>query len=69
MATTAKILLVEDDPAQANLFDSVLKLKGYEVETVYDAEDAATRMTERTFDLVLVDWNCQARWAIPSFVR
>ncbi len=57
MATPARILLVEDDPAQANLFSSVLIMKGYEVVSVFDADAALARMSESAFDLVLVDWD------------
>lgn len=52
-----RILLVEDDPEQADLFARVLTMKGYDVVTVLDAESALERLREQTFDLVLLDWD------------
>lgn len=57
MATADSILLVEDDPAQANLFTTVLQMKGYEVVSFADADAALACMADRTFSLVLVDWD------------
>lgn len=57
MPPAFRILLVEDDPEQANLFSAVLAMDGYEVETVFDAETAIVRLREGKFDLVLIDWD------------
>ena len=57
MTTTARILLVEDDPAQASLFSSVLQMKGYMVVTAHDADAGLAQLTESTFELTLVDWD------------
>lgn len=57
MPSTARILMVEDDPEQAVLFRQVLKLAGYDVVTVPDAETAADQAAASGFDLLLVDWD------------
>lgn len=57
MSTEQRILLVEDDPEQAILFQNVLAIVGYDVAATDDAETALARLTERAFDLVLVDWD------------
>lgn len=57
MPSTARILLIEDDPEQAVLFRQVLKLAGYEVVTAPDAETAADLVAASPFDLLLVDWD------------
>ncbi len=55
MAERKRILLIEDDPDQASLFQNVLALVGYEVRTAEDAETAIPMLGESAFDLVLVD--------------
>lgn len=57
MMAAQRILLVEDDPEQADLFARVLTLKGYDVVTALDSEAALARLREGTFDLVLLDWD------------
>ena len=52
-----RILLVEDDPEQADLFSRVLTMKGYDVVTAFDAEAALSCLREQAFDLVLLDWD------------
>jgi DNA-binding response OmpR family regulator len=53
----SRILLVEDDPDQAELFARVLVMKEYEVVMALDTEAALARLRERRFDLVLLDWD------------
>jgi len=55
--TTAKILLVEDDPEQVRLFSQVLELSGYQVASVHSAEEARARLTAEPFALLLADWD------------
>jgi len=52
-----RILLVEDDQDQADLYQSVLAMAGYEVTASYDAETALARLAEGAYDLTLVDWD------------
>lgn len=54
---SSRILLVEDDPEQANLYAGVLATAGYEVVTTSDAEEALARLAENPVDLALVDWD------------
>jgi len=51
----SRILLVEDDPEQAELF--ALILSDYEVIIAPDAESALVRLVETPFALLLVDWD------------
>ncbi len=57
MAMDTKILLVEDDPDQAKLFETVLTMTGYEVVTAPSVQAAIAVTRERAFDLALVDWD------------
>ena len=57
MTTTARILLVEDDPEQALLFGQVLKASGYLVVTVATAEEAQETLATSPFELLLADWS------------
>jgi signal transduction histidine kinase len=49
------ILLVDDDPAQRSLGESILTTLGYQIETVASGEKALDFLTEKTVDLVLLD--------------
>jgi len=53
----ARILLVEDDPEQADLFARALVISGYDVETALDAGAALALLREGAFDLMLLDWD------------
>ncbi|MHB0936880.1 MAG: response regulator [Armatimonadota bacterium] len=57
MTTTQRILLVEDDPEQAMMFDQVLKSSGYQVVTVATAEEAQASLAASPFNLLLADWS------------
>ena len=52
-----RILLVEDDPDQAELFRLILTSEGYEVVKAMDADAALARLADTPFDLLLVDWD------------
>lgn len=57
MSPHSRILLVEDDPDQADLFMQVLALAGYDVAWASSAEDAEARAREDGFTLAVVDWD------------
>ena len=50
-----KILIVEDEEPIANLIRMNLVKAGYQCETAFDGEAAADAISERTFDLILLD--------------
>lgn len=50
-----KILIVDDEEAIANLLRMNLVKAGYQCETASDGEEAADAITERSFDLILLD--------------
>ena len=50
------ILVVEDEADLALLLRYNLEAEGYEVDTVARGDEAETRLKERSFDLVLLDW-------------
>lgn len=52
-----RVLLVEDDPDQAMLYNQVLALSGYDVIIAPDAEAALVSLADPTIDLALVDWD------------
>ena len=49
------ILLVDDDPEQRSLGESILTTMGYTIETVAGGEEAIVFLEKRTVDLVLLD--------------
>jgi len=55
--SSPRILLVEDDPAQATLFAQVLRMSGYTVVTADTAEEAVELLAASPFDLLLADWD------------
>lgn len=52
----AKLLLVEDDPALAELMEYRFKNEGYEVRTTGDGDEALVMSAEDTPDLIILDW-------------
>lgn len=50
-----KILIVEDEEAISNLIRMSLQKAGYSCEQAMDGESAADRISEHTYDLVLLD--------------
>ena len=51
-----KLLLVEDDPALAELLEFRFKSEGYDVRITADGDDALVMASEVTPDLVILDW-------------
>lgn len=53
---TAKLLLVEDDPALLELLDYRFRNEGYDVRATPDGDEALMLASEETPDLVILDW-------------
>ena len=73
-----KILIVEDEEPIANLIRMNLVKAGYQCEIASDGELAADAISERSFDLILLDimlpkrmatryWNMRKAWILRSF--
>ncbi len=54
---TFRVLLVEDDPSNVELFTAVLEREGYVVEVVTDGSEVERRVDAFRPDLVLMDIN------------
>lgn len=52
---TVRILVVEDDGEMRELLTDVLSDEGYEITLAADGSDAAVKMSEQAFDLVITD--------------
>jgi DNA-binding response OmpR family regulator len=52
----AKILCVDDEPAQVSMKQKILARAGHEVTSCSTAEDAIAKLKETTFDAVVTDW-------------
>ncbi|NPA48584.1 MAG: sigma-54-dependent Fis family transcriptional regulator [Thermodesulfobacteria bacterium] len=52
----ARILLVEDDEAQAKILANYLEHKGFEVDSTFGAKEALQKIEKESFDLILLDW-------------
>jgi len=50
-----KILIIEDDPDIAFLYQSALQESGYMVDTAPDGDSGLKKIQESTYDLVLLD--------------
>lgn len=50
-----KILIVEDEEAIANLIRMNLVKAGYQCELAFDGEEAADKIAEKSYDLILLD--------------
>jgi two-component system alkaline phosphatase synthesis response regulator PhoP len=55
MAAPKRILLVEDEPGLVLTLTDRLEAEGYYVDAVSDGDDALTKATEESFDLVILD--------------
>ena len=55
MDNQKKILLVEDDLFLRDLYIEALTSEGFPVETAVDGEEALSKFTQNTWDLVLLD--------------
>jgi CheY-like chemotaxis protein len=53
--TEAKILIVEDDPMNMELFRDLLEVQGYTIYEAIDADGAIEQAKENKFDLILMD--------------
>lgn len=54
-APASRILLVEDEPFLSGMYQTKLKLEGFEVAQAYDGEQALDQLRQAKFDLVLLD--------------
>jgi DNA-binding response OmpR family regulator len=50
-----QILVIEDDPGVANFLDFVLKEEGYAVELALGGEEGADKLSEKGYDLLILD--------------
>ncbi|HYP12533.1 MAG TPA: response regulator, partial [Bryobacteraceae bacterium] len=57
MTTTARILVVDDEPQIRRVMRTALSAEGYQVHEAKTGEDALTQLREHHFDLVLLDMN------------
>ena len=55
----ANVLLVEDEPINAEMVEYMLQCMGHEVTVSYTGDDAIIRVSENAFDCVLLDINLQ----------
>jgi DNA-binding response OmpR family regulator len=57
MMTRATILVIEEDPDLARLFESILQIEGYEVRVEAHLEGARRVFKHRLPDAVVYDWS------------
>ncbi len=55
MSASAKVLVVDDDPAVRKSIDRILSSKGYAVITAENGEEALRKLNEEKYDLVYTD--------------
>jgi two-component system phosphate regulon response regulator PhoB len=65
---SARILLVDDDPATRDEVRAMLAEVGLVVEVVESATEASTRMSKVAFDALVLDWSAPGMQAL-DFVR
>ena len=53
---SARILIVEDEPAQIEVLEYNLKASGFRTDVAMDGEEALRRIREEIPDLVILDW-------------
>ena len=55
--TSARLLIVDDDPELRGFLTTELAVEGYECEEASCGQQAPGRIRSQTWDLVLLDWN------------
>lgn len=53
--SSKKVLLVEDEKELLDLYVSLLQQEGYDVDNASDGESALKKITDNTYDLILLD--------------
>ncbi|HEY6466859.1 MAG TPA: ATP-binding protein [Candidatus Acidoferrales bacterium] len=53
--SSARVLIVEDEPTVAQLLVDILVDEGHEAEATTDSQDGLTRLSRKTYDLVICD--------------
>lgn len=53
--TAKKILLVEDEPFLLGMYQTKLKLEGFDVTPAMEGEEALSKVESDTFDIILLD--------------
>ncbi|KAA1262584.1 Response regulator ArlR [Rubripirellula obstinata] len=64
-----KALLVDDNQNEARLLSSYLRVKGFEVQTAFDGQEAMDQMSKHEPDVVLLDMSMpkfDGRWTIDQ---
>ena len=61
--TTARLLLIEDEPTVARLTRLVLSSEGYSVDVLADHQAAAERAASANYDLIMADTELGSRTA------
>ncbi|MES9812586.1 MAG: phosphate regulon transcriptional regulator PhoB [Candidatus Thiodiazotropha sp.] len=56
-----RILMVEDEPEVRELIRFILEPKGYRVDEADNAQDARRLLSQRNYDLILMDWMLPGR--------
>ena len=55
--SSRNILVVDDDTKLASSFKLILESEGYNVDTANTGSSALFKMSKKTYDLVILDWN------------
>ena len=55
-ASAGSVLIIDDEAAIRESLQTLLEFEGYSVEVANDGEEGLTRIAERPFDLVLLDF-------------
>jgi CheY-like chemotaxis protein len=68
---TARVLIVDDDPAARRLYGAFLRSKGMETHEAESGIEAVQRVEQTTYDLVLMDLDMPGidGWMAMSLIR
>ncbi len=65
----AKILVIEDDTALAEIIQGWLSREKHQCEVVNDGTDARTRVKTYDYDMIILDWELPGCRAVSTFSR
>jgi DNA-binding NtrC family response regulator len=69
VATSQRILIVDDDRSSCEILSKILALRGYRVDTAFDGYTALDLVQERDYGLALIDYRMPGMDGIELYRR
>jgi len=64
-----KVLIVDDDKDTCRIMSSIFREKGYRVNSAYDGETALQRVSQKPYDLMILDYHLSKEDGLSIFEK